>query len=1071
MASYQPESTEGPSRAPRASAERRQLTVMFCDLVDSTALATQLGPEAYLEVIRTYHAICVAIVERFGGYIAQYLGDGLLLYFGYPLAYEDAPQRAIRAALGVIEALRLAPELSPPPGTTSLTVPLQVRIGIHTGLVVIGEIGARNERLALGEAPNLAARIQSLALPATVVISEATWRLVQGWFICEPLGLQTFKGFAQPIAVHRVLRASGLESRLDVTGLRGFTPLIGREAESGLLQELWSQVKGGQGQTVLLSGEAGIGKSRLVRMLREYAASGPHFSLECRCSPDTQHSALYPVIRLLHNIFKVHENGGASGPLAKIEAALARMEMASPETVALLASLLSLPLEARYPELTLTPERRKQKIQETLLTLLLTLAAQRPVLCIVEDLHWVDPSTLELLTLLLPQVTGARLLLLLVCRSEFHLPAGVSGPLTHLTLQRLSPPHATLIATQVAGHKALPHEVLQQIVSKTDGVPLFVEELTKMVLESEWLQEGATGYTLLGALPALAIPATLHDSLMARLDRLAAAKTIAQLGAVIGRQFAYALLQAVSPEDEATLQQALARLVEAELLYQNGVGAQATYTFKHALIQEAAYDSLLKSTRQQYHQRIARALAERLPTTVATAPELLAYHYTEAGLLEEAVQYWLRAGTEAVARSAPLEAMRHLNRGLEVLRTLPPSPGHAQHELSLCLALGPPLAMIKGHTAPEVEQTYAQAHVLCQQVGDSQQRFTALLGLWMFALNQAQLLTAHDLAAQCLELAASLHDISCVQEAHVVLGTTSFYRGDFVLARSHLEQGKALFPYCVLQGRAYTRVREPKVTCLAHTAVTLWALGFPDQALAHSQEALALAQATGYPYDLGFALHFAALLRHSRREASEVQTLAEAVAALAREQGFVRWLGGSFFWRGWGLALQGAAEEGITQIRQGLETWHRMGGELGLPRILAMLAEAYHVAGALAAGRDVLADALMIAHRNAECRDEAELYRLSGEGCVQAAVQAGQGDTARYLAEAEAHLQRAIALAQQQHAKSLELRATVSLGRLWQQQGKARAAYEQLAPLVHWFTEGFETPDLRAARALLETLP
>ena len=488
-----------------------------------------------------------------------------------------------------------------------------MRLGIHTGLVVVGAMGAggRQEQLALGDTPNIAARLQGLAAPDTVVVSDATWRLVQGYFACDDLGPQTLKGVGTPVQAYRVLGTSGAQSRLDVVSPRGLTPLVGREAEVAVLRERWAQARDGLGQVVVLSGEAGIGKSRLVMALKEYVAGEPHTRWECRCSPYFQDSALYPMIDLSQRALQFGRDESPEAKLQKIEAALQRYGLAQPETVALWAALLSVPLADRYPPLNLTPQRQKQKTLEAIVALLLALAAEQPVLFIVEDVHWVDPSTLEFLTLLIDQGPTARLLTLLTCRPEFHAPWGFRAHLTPLTLHRLPRPQVAQMSVRVAGGKALPPEVVEQIVAKTDGVPLFVEELTKMVLESGLLREGEERYELTGPLPPLAIPTTLHDSLMARLDRLATVKDVAQLGATIGRTFAYELLQAVSPLDDATLQQGLRQLVDAELVYQRGVPPQATYMFKHALIQDAAYQSLLRSTRQQYHQRIAQVLEAR----------------------------------------------------------------------------------------------------------------------------------------------------------------------------------------------------------------------------------------------------------------------------------------------------------------------------------------------------------------------------------------------------------------------------------------------------------------------------
>jgi class 3 adenylate cyclase len=622
-----------PPTAPRPTdAERRQLTVLFCDLVDSTRLASQFDPEELRQVVQAYQATCAKVITRFEGHIAQYLGDGLLVYFGYPRAHEDDAQRAVRAGLGMVEALgQLNTRLEQERG-----VHLAARLGIHTGLVVVGEVGGgtRQEQLALGETPNLAARLQGIAAPNTLVISAATFPLLGGFFACQPLGTPPLKGQAQPLAVYRVLYESMARSRLEAAGSTGWTPLVGREQEIGLLRERWAQVKDGLGQVVLLSGEAGIGKSRLVQVLTEQVATEPQAWLTpCQCSPYYQNTALYPWIELLERVaLRFEREEAPAQKLSKLEGFLVQYGLALAETVPLFAALLSLPLPADYTPLMLSSEQQKQRTLQALLTILLRIAAQQPVLFVMEDLHWVDPSTLELLGLLVDQGPTARILTLLTCRPDFHSPWTGRSHLTQVTVHRLPRHQAVEVIRQVAHGKALPPEVVEQIVAKTDGVPLFVEELTKMVLESGLLQEREDRYELTGPLSPLAIPATLHDSLMARLDRLTTVKSLAQLGATLGREFSYALLQAVSPWDEGTLQQGLQQLVEAEFLYQRGLPPQATYLFKHALIQEAAYQSLLRSTRQQHHQHIAQVLEAQFPETVETQPELLAQHYTEAGL-------------------------------------------------------------------------------------------------------------------------------------------------------------------------------------------------------------------------------------------------------------------------------------------------------------------------------------------------------------------------------------------------------------------------------------------------------
>ena len=756
QASHAPRAAAAPAVLSPADAERRQLTVLFCDLVDSTRLANQLDPEDWREVVRAYQQTCAEVIEHFEGHIAQYLGDGLLVYFGYPQAHEDDAQRAVRTGLDMVQALvTLNRRLQQEKG-----VRLAVRVGIHTGLVVVGEVGGgnRQEQLALGETPNLAARLQGLAAPDTVVVSPATFRLVRGYFTAQELGAHRLKGVTVPVQVYQMLGESAAQSRLDIAGPSGLTPLVGRESEVLLLLERWAHSQDGRGQVVLLSGEAGIGKSRLVEVLHERVISQGATRLVFRCSPYHQQSALYPVIEHMQRFLHWNHDEAPEAKLEALERALRTSRLPLEEVTPLFAALLSLPHPAHYPPLNLTPQRQRQKTHDALVAWLLEAAEQQPVLAVWEDLHWADPSTLELLGLVLDQVPTARMLTLLTCRPEFLPPWASRSHLTQVTLTRLGRPQVGAMITSLTGGKALPAAVVEHVVAKTDGVPLFVEELVKMIVESGLVREEGDHYELTGPLPPLAIPSTLHDSLMARLDRLTTVKAVAQLGATLGRTFAYELLQAVSPLDEATLQHGLRQLVEAELVYQRGVPPQAAYMFKHALIQEAAYQSLLRSTRQQYHQRIAQALEARFPTLVETQPELVAQHYTIAGLTDQAIPYWQRAGQHASERSAHLEAVSHFTTGIELLQTLPETPEHTQHALTLHLALGAALQVAKGQAAPEVEHTYSRARALCQQVGETPELVPVLFGLWRFYLVRSQLHTAQELGETLLRLAQQAHD-------------------------------------------------------------------------------------------------------------------------------------------------------------------------------------------------------------------------------------------------------------------------------------------------------------------------
>jgi class 3 adenylate cyclase/predicted ATPase len=1035
--------------------------VLFCDLVGSTALATRLDPEDYRDMVRAYHQICAEVMQRFDGTVAQYLGDGVLVYFGYPRAHEDDAQRAVRAGLALVDMLAMQP---PHPALPS-GEPLAVRLGVHTGLVVIGDVGAgaHHEALALGETPNVAARLQHLAEPNTLVISATTQQLVAGYFRCQALGAHTLAGLAQPMEVYRVLGTSGVQSRLEVAATHGLTPLVGRAQEVGLLTKCWTRVTAGLGQVVLLTGEAGIGKSRLVQVLKTHVTDAGQPWLEGQGSPYYQHTALYPLIEvLLRCLLHVEPEASAAQKVQHLEGFLVQQGLALTELMPLLAPLLSLPLPATYAPIQGSPEQQRQQTLHALLRLVLHLAARQPLLLVLEDLHWVDPSTLEWLSLLVDQGPTARILALCTCRPEFTPPWTGRSHCTQVTLTRLPQHQATALTYQVAQGKVLPAGVVAQIVAKTDGVPLFVEELTKTVLESGLLLEQAAHYVLTGPLPPLAIPVTLHDALLARLDRLGTAKGLAQLGATLGREFSYALLHAVAPWDEATVRQELQRLVEAELLYQRGLPPQATYVFKHALIQDAAYQSLLRSARQQQHQHIAEVVEARFPEICEAQPELLAHHYTEAGCSAHAIPYWQRAGQRAIERSANVEAIAHLRKGLDILKTLPDTLERAQQELRMMTTLGPALANTKGYAAPEVLQVYTRAWELCQQVGETPQLFPVLWGLWLLHLLRAEPQKARELAEQLLGLAQSAQEPVLLVDAYHALGNTLLWLGEFVAARMHLEQGIALYDPRQHGSQAMLLAYDTGVACQSFVAHVLWYLGYPEQALQRSYGALTLARELDRPFSLALALVFAACLHQYRREWRVVQELAEAAMTLSTEQGFPFHLAHGTAIHGWALMEQGQVENGIIQIRQGIAAYLALGAELEQPYYLALLAEAYGKGGRAGEGLRMLDEALADVNQHAVRFHEAELHRLKGELLRTL--------SAEKHAEAETCFLQALDIARQQQAKSLELRAVMSLARLWQHQGKCAEAHELLAPLYGWFTEGFDTPDLQDARALLAAL-
>ena len=986
---------------------------MFCDVVGSTALSSQLDPEDYREVIQAYQAACAEVVQRFEGYIAQHLGDGLLVYFGYPVAHEDDALRAVRAGLGILDAIHaLHARLAQDQG-----IDLAVRIGIHSGLVVVGEVGggACQERLALGETPNIAARLQSLATPGRLVLSEQTRRLVGGMFDYDDVTMHTLKGLAEAVRVYWVRGASAAESRFEAATTSGLTSLVGRDGEIDLLLRRWEQAREGEGQVVLLAGEAGIGKSRITQALRQRLTDEPHLRLRAQCLPYYSNSAFYPFIAHLERAIACERDAPPAVQLDALEALLARAGTPLEEVVPLLAALLSIPSGDRYAPLTLSPHRQKDQTIEALIDQVRGLAQQQPVLYIFEDVHWIDPTSLEALARLIDRLQDMRVLLVITYRPEFTPPWGGFSHVTTHTLNRLSRRQVATMVQQITGGKTLPQEVLDQIIARTDGVPLFVEELTKTVLESGLLRNDGERYTLAGPLPSLVIPDTLQGSLLARLDRLGSVKEVAQLGAALGREFSYDLLAAVSPLPDAELQVALHQLVQAELVFRRGQPPEATYLFKHALVQDAAYASLLKSTRQQYHQRIAQVIEARFPTLVETQPELVAQHYTAAGCTEQAVVYWQRAGQQASDRSAHLEAISHLTTGIELLKTLPETPERTQHALTLYIALGAALQMAKGQAAPEVEHAYTQACALCQQVGETPQLVPVLFGLWRFYVVRPQLRTAREIGETLLRLAQHADDPALAVIAHYALGATWLWIGALPAARQHLEVGIALYMPDQRRAPVFRMGQDLGVGCRLYTALALWLLGYPEQALARLNDALALAHELSHPYSLAYAWCWAALVSQFRRDVPAVHEHAEAAVALSTEQGFPLWAANGTSSRGWALAMQGQGEAGLAQVRQGIAAFRATGAALAVPYLCTLLAEVSAHLGHTADGLQALAEAHTLVEQHEERWWEAEISRLRGVLLLKHPVMQQE--------EAEACFQQALEIARRQQAKSLELRA------------------------------------------------
>ncbi|MGI9304307.1 MAG: AAA family ATPase [Gammaproteobacteria bacterium] len=1057
---YRPEvrSTRAPAEV--TDAQRRQLTVMVCDLVGSTELSQQLDPEDLRTMNLAYQDACKLAIERYEGYVARYMGDGILAYFGYPRAHEDDAERAVHAGLALLQAMD---ELSEQFADQN-DFKFAIRVGIATGPVVVGDLigeGASQESAVVGETPNLAARLQGLAAPNSVLIAPETYKLSGALFAYEDIGQHELKGIAAPVNAYRVMYAADGKSRFEAVRTGELTPLVGRDEEFELLLRRWDRAKQGEGRVVLISGEPGIGKSRLALALRERLRGESHISWHYQCSPYHANSALYPVIHQLERLARLQRDYAPAEKLDKLESLLAQSSRDLSQDAALIAALLSIPTEQRYPPLDFTPEQQKDRTLNALVDQLKTLAAGKPVLLVVEDLHWIDPTTEELLGLIIEQIDRHRVMVLLTFRPEYESRWAGEAYATTLSLGKLGHEQCASLVEKVTGGKALPNQIYQQILEKTNGVPLFVEELTKTILESGLLNEQGEHFALTGPLPPLAIPATLHDSLMARLDRLAPVKEVAQTGAVIGREFSYALLAEVSPLRAGGLTQALDQIVESGMLFRRGTPPEATYTFKHALIQETAYQNLLRSTRQHVHAQIAKALQDHFPEKTQTEPEVVAHHLTEAGLVESAIGYWQKAGERAVQRSANEEATHHYSQALQGLATLPDTAENRQWETGLQLALGSVHIASKGWAAPDTEQAFARAHELCEQLGDSPALFGALCGLADVYFVSGRLNSALEIAERCLAIAKQCGGSAEQLKAHTLRGFVLFSFGDVVQARGHFEQALALYDRKQHDELKFSYGYDPQVDTMGWLSWTLALLGFPEQALEKSREALSLGQSLGHPHTLALAYQFATLVHATRREPDRAMPLALSMRDIGNEHGFPLMVAGGAVLHGWALSRNDDKAKGVEHLRHGVAAWQATGSETGLTIWLTLLAEAIADHGNLREALELLDDALALVAENRQRLFEPEIYRVKGEVLLK-----NEGSES----EVEACFQKAVHLSAERQLRLLELRATVSLCRLWRQQREKKKPRERLTAIYGWFTEGFGAPDLRDAKQLLDDL-
>jgi predicted ATPase/class 3 adenylate cyclase len=1032
--------------------ERRQLTVMFCDLVGSTTLSTQLDPEDLREIIAAYHGAVAQIVNGSNGFIADYMGDGVLAYFGYPQAHEDDAERAIRAGLSVIDAVSSLDVRS---------VRLQARVGIATGRVVVGDLtgeGSAQQQLVVGETPNLAARLQALAEPDAVVVAASTRRLVGNLFECRDLGAVKVKGIALPVPAWQVLRPRAVASRFEAFHGSALSPLIGRDEEIDLLLRRWARVKAGHGQVVFISGEPGIGKSRIVVELEKRVQDESHIRLNYRCSSYYQDTALFPLIDQLGRASAFGNDDPPDVKLKKLESLLARAAP-PPEDLDFIADLLSLPASGHSLS-DLGSQRKKERAMEALIRQLEGLARLKPVIAVFEDAHWMDPTSRELLDLTVERVRNLPVLLVVTFRPEFQPPRIGQPQVTMLVLNRLNRRDRTALVEQIAGGKPLPDEIVSQIADRTDGVPLFVEELTKSVLESGALREEGERFVLDRALGPLAIPMTLQDSLMARLDRFASARLVAQIGAAIGREFSYTLLRAVSRISHGELEAALARLVASELVFQRGAPPDAVYSFKHALVQDTAHDSLLRSSRQQLHAQIAKVLETHSPELMDNQPELFARHYAEAGLVEKSVVYWGLAGRRSAARSAMAEAAAQLQKGLDQLALLPDSRQRKEQELEFLSALGAALRFVKGQAAPEMGRAFARARDLWEQLGSPSQFVHIPYGQSFYHIYRGEFDLAQHVDEDLLRLSHRRNDVAGLVLGHASSGRTLMYAGNFSSSRSHLQEVLALYDPISHRSLGHQTGSDPLVGAKGQLGIALFCLGFPDQALTQINEAIAAASALAHPSSLAASLAQACRLLSFRGDNAALEERAGQLTALGAEQGFPLYAALGMIYRGWSKVEAGNAAEGISLLRSGSSAYNSTDAKTRISYHIALLAKACEIAGQYEEAWLALDEALQIAEKLGERWFTSELYRHKGQLVLR------QGNSR----SAEDLYRHALEIARKQEAKLWELRAAVSLARLRRDQGRRAEARDHLASVYGWFSEGVDTQDLKSARVLLDEL-
>ncbi len=1034
-----------PTAAPVAEAvgERRHITVMFCDLVGSTSISAGLDAEDWRDLVGAYLDAATAAVTEMGGHVAKKLGDGLMALFGYPVAQENDAERAARAALSIQRALAEVNRKNAGTGKPALSA----RIGIETGPVVVDAAGE-----IYGDAPNAASRVQALAEPGTVMVTARVQRQIAGLFVAEERGTHELKGVPEPVTLFRLIRASGGGRR---AGQRHLTPLIGREEEIAMLMRRWERARHGDGQLVLIVGEPGLGKSRLLEEFHVSLRDTPHTWSEWSCSQLSQNTPLHPIAEWGRQRF-----GGTDIPadqrLAELEGSLAQVKLDPAENVPLLAPLLDIPLpQERVP--TLAPEELRRRQLAALTAWMMAGARVQPVVLAFEDLHWADPTTLDLLRGIAERGALAPLFVVATTRPEFRPPWGTRSHHSTISLAPLDRAQVRDMVAELSARHALPRDVVEDVAARTGGVPLFVEEVTRLLLE-----RGEQG-------GIQAIPPTLQQSLMARLDRLGPAREVAQVASVIGRGFSYGLLRALAGMEDAPLQAGLERLAESDILLVQGVPPESDYRFKHSLIQDAAYEHLLKSRRQVLHRRVAEVLRDNLAASASVEPELLAHHFSQAGLAEAAVEWWAKAGERSLERSALVEATAQLTRALDQIATLPATPALRREQIKLQVALITPLLNVKGAAAPETKAAAERARLLIEQAEalgeppeDPLLLFSVLYGFWVANIVAFNGDVTRELAAQVLALAEKQRATVPLMIGHRLMGMSLLATGDIAESQAHLDRSIALYDPREHRPLATRFGMDLRVSTLSYRSFASWFLGYPEAALAAADLALKDAREIGQAATLMYALNFIPLTHIYCGDYAAAMAQADEVVALADEKGSLFWKAFGMMNQGWLFALTAKASDAVQLITSGMTTWRSTGARLWAPLRMSHLARAYADLGQFDDAWRFIGDAMTVVETAKERWCEADILRVAGE----ITLMSPEPDAAK----AEAYFERALAVARKQQAKSWELRGAMSMAQLWRDQGKRQQARNLLAPVYGWFTEGFDTLDLKEAKTLLDEL-